>query len=67
MILYIEKTFVLNLEHGVAGRETQRLVVQCWNRGCHHANFSRLPLATRFLAAALKLLDACPELHNRRV
>jgi len=47
-------------------REVQRLVAQCWNRGCHHANFSRGALAARFLALALRLLDGCPELQHRK-
>ena len=41
-------------------------MAQCWNRGCHHANFSRGTLAARFLALALRLLDGCPELQDRK-
>ena len=48
-------------------REVQRLVAQCWNRGCHHANFSRSMLAARFMSLALRLLDACPDLQHRKV
>lgn len=47
-------------------KEVTWLVATSFNRGCQHAKFCRQESAVAFMAAAIQLLQFCPDLEGKR-